>query len=517
MTGTHMMLHEIIEEHHERIGHIRKYYPYFKLAETSFTQFKDGKYSRLDMGYILLAVLRFFIEENNFKEKEVLYSEYETFVTALLRRDFECYLEEEENKELVSYIFDKITNEGKPFRYDYFDPADRKQKTIRMRLIKSSIQDGAVRYSITSEAVEFYLDTKEIKEESTISVEQLLLEKLINSQNFRQGAEVVRRINNEVSRLQSRKNEVLRILGQDVFEGVRAYEEFLDTGMRWFEEEQHLFRKNSELIHKALERAAQDEASGEYTSQYYRAMDDIYALELELKKAVQKHSELLTACTQLQKQADERILKARVQSLRSSFDFRQAVSRMMERDRADLLGELIRPLANLKIRKSFYLPNLDHLLTYRPDQQETGEKIGEQVEETYIYEDEAIEQRIYDNFEILLSELFHWLRQKKEFTLKEWNGYLEEKYTERIFRNGDYYTFLIHICLKEEYRVQEVRKNPDTFFEEIMNAFLDKSGNRLYEDLAFAVRKDSGVSLQILGLFEVTNLIFERRDMDGQP
>ena len=50
-----------------------------------------------------------------------------------------------------------------------------------------------------------------------------------------------------------------------------------------------------------------------------------------------------------------------------------------------------------------------------------------------------------------------------------------------------------------------------------MNAFLDKSGNRLYEDLAFAVRKDSGVSLQILGLFEVTNLIFERRDMDGQP
>ena len=170
----------------------------------------------------------------------------------------------------------------------------------------------------------------------------------------------------------------------------------------------------------------------------------------ELKKAVQKHSELLSACTQLQKQADERILKARVQSLRSAFYFRQAVFRMMERDRADLLGELVRPLANLKIRKSFYLPNLDNLLTYRPDQQETGEKIGEQVEEEYIYEDEAIEQRIHDNFEILLTELFRWIQQKTVFTLKEWNGYLEEKYTKRIFRNGDYYTFLVHICLKEE-------------------------------------------------------------------
>ena len=80
-----------------------------------------------------------------------------------------------------------------------------------------------------------------------------------------------------------------------------------------------------------------------------------------------------------------------------------------------------------------------------------------------------------------------------------------------------YYTFLVHICLKEEYQVREVRKNPDTFFEEMMNAFLARGEDNLYEDLAFAVRKDSGTSLQILGLFEVTNLIFERRDNDGQP
>jgi hypothetical protein len=44
--------------------------------DASFDQYKDGKYCALDMGYILMAVLRFFIEENNFKEKDITYNEY---------------------------------------------------------------------------------------------------------------------------------------------------------------------------------------------------------------------------------------------------------------------------------------------------------------------------------------------------------------------------------------------------------------------------------------------------------
>ena len=67
------MLREIIEEHSDRIKNMKKYYPYFRLAETSLSQYKDGQYSHLDMGYITLAVIRFFIEENNFKEKDVTY------------------------------------------------------------------------------------------------------------------------------------------------------------------------------------------------------------------------------------------------------------------------------------------------------------------------------------------------------------------------------------------------------------------------------------------------------------
>ena len=65
------MTGDIISDHRERMLNLKKYYPFFRLIDTSFSNFKDGKYEILDMGYIVMAVLRFFIEENNFKEKDV--------------------------------------------------------------------------------------------------------------------------------------------------------------------------------------------------------------------------------------------------------------------------------------------------------------------------------------------------------------------------------------------------------------------------------------------------------------
>ena len=78
MTEEYIMMQDIIQEHKERIFNLKKYYPYFKLADNAMLQWKEGKYSCLDMGYITLAVLRFFIDENNLKDKEVKYEEYES-------------------------------------------------------------------------------------------------------------------------------------------------------------------------------------------------------------------------------------------------------------------------------------------------------------------------------------------------------------------------------------------------------------------------------------------------------
>ena len=123
---------------------IKKYYPYFRLAEVDFFSFQGGKYGALDMGYILMAVLRFFIEENSFKEKDVTYDEYELFMRDIYKRDFELNLSSGEEKEISAYIFDIIRNDGKPFIYEYFEPVKKRRQTIRMRIIDSRIKNDII-------------------------------------------------------------------------------------------------------------------------------------------------------------------------------------------------------------------------------------------------------------------------------------------------------------------------------------------------------------------------------------
>lgn len=283
------MLNDIITEHKERMLNLKKYYPFFKLMDVSFAQFQEGRYEMLDMGYIVMGILRFFIEENNFKEKDVTYPEYLDFITSLLKRDFGLNLSAQEYKELADYIFDKIKNEGRPFTFPYYDPIEKKKCISRIKVLESAIRDHTVWYSISSDAIEFYLDTKEIKEESRISVQQLLLEKMIQAQNFQGGKDVIVRINEEVARLQRRKNEIMELLGKDVFAGIEAYEDFVHTGMRWFDEEEKLFKKNKDFIEGAL---AKMEAEPVQSESYYRTLKEIYELDSQLQIAMTRHGQL---------------------------------------------------------------------------------------------------------------------------------------------------------------------------------------------------------------------------------
>ena len=503
MAEEYVLARDIIHDHSQRMLNIKKYYPYFRLTENTFAQFQGGKYSSLDMGYILMAVLRFFIEENNFKEKDVTYEDYETFLHGVYRRDFEIPLDEDEEKEVSAYIFDKLTNGGRPFTYEYFDPVDKAKKVIRMKLIDSRIRDEKLMYFITSDAIEFYLDTKEIKDESSISVAQVLLSKMITTKNYKGGIDVIKRINSEVGRLKARKNEVLSILSEDVFAGTKAYEEFLNTGIRWFEDEQKLFAKNMELIENALNRVESDEA-------YFSTVDDIYLLETELKKAIIKHSELLNACTDLQVKADEIINKAKFNRLRPSFDFGYALKKIMDKNEADMLGIFVKPLFKLNIKKNFNVTDIDKLLSVRPEKTEEAEKIKETIDEQeYVYEDEIAELRITHNYHTLIREILDLLINEQEYSLARLNEVLEKKYTKDIFKNGDYYSLLVHMCQKQEYDLDAIMEKPDTFFEEYLKEVVMDAEDDLYEGVVFGIKMNDENKLLLNEDFEISDIYFK--------
>lgn len=508
MPQENILVNDIITDHRERMLNLKKYYPFFKLSEVSFSWYKEGIYDSLDMGYILMAVLRFFIEENNFKERDVTYSEYADFMSRCIRRDFNLNPPQGDMGVLVDYVFDKLKNDGKPFVFRYFDPVDRKKKISRVRLIESHIEDGTVWYSVSPEAIEFYLDTKEIKDESRISIEQILLEKMIQSKDFKGGTDVVRRINKEVDRLWLKKNQVMALLAADIFSGLEAYEDFFNTGVKWFEEEQKLFIKNSELISAAQKRAESDKSNDDYAS-YLKITGEIYQLDTELKIAMNNHLKLLSACTQLGIMADEMVKKAKLGRLRISFDFRNALQLAMKQDDITLLGPLVRPIMGLNINKTFGIRRIEELLTYRAGREEKAELIEDAVAENIVYDDELEDERIRQNYSSLIKILLSLLKRRESFELRTFNELAGKIFGDALFDNGDYYSFLVHLCQKKEYSFDTDKHTMETFLDEIFIECAQKQEYEQYLGIHFTIEPEGQDEITPADGFTISDIHFQ--------
>ena len=486
MAEKYIMIHDILSEHKDRMLNLKKYYPFFVLCETTFAQYKEGKYGDLDMGYITMASLRFFINENNFHESEITYPQYEKFLSELLRREFRLEIEPEEEKELIGYIFDKIKNDGKAFTFRYFDPELRKKQTARVKLIDSRIVDGTILYHVTTEGIEFYLDTKEIKDESNISVQQLLLEKMIRSENFAGGIEVVKRINNEVNKLMLQKKEVLDLLSYDVFSGAKASEDYMATVAKWFEEESKLFEKNRALIDKAYAKAGN--VTSEEMGTNRGMLGEIHKLDTELKKTIIRHGELIQETIELQSVADEMIHRGKLRKLRPVFQFRDALKKTMDENAPSKLSVLLEPLFMPKLQKSFAVESVDRMLESKLDQQDYSEKIEKRnVDADYIFQDEVEDSRISNNFGKLFEELLEQLWKHGETTLKELMAIYEIKFGKDIYKNGDVYSFLVHLAQKSRYEIKTMQDKQDTFLEGLVMEEMSVDKQEQYGDIAFTI------------------------------
>ncbi len=499
MAKKHIMIDDIITEQRDRMQNLKKYYPFFVLYENTFSQYKEGKYSELDMGYITLASIRFLINENNFQEKDISYDEYEEFLIELIDRDFKKVMPEgdslQDKKELVHYIFDKLKNDGKAFEFGFYDPEYGAKRVSRVKLIESIIKDGRVLYHVTSDGIEFYLDTKEIKDESKINIEQLLLEKMIHSNNFKGGIDVVKRINNEVRQLLLMKEDVIRLLSIDIYEGANALRRFMDKTAVWFTEEQKQFAKNKALVAKAVERLQFENINGGASER--KAFEDISALDTELKKTIQNHSELITETARLSKLSGDIIERAKLKKLRPVFDFNESLNRIMHDDNPGMMQHILTPLFAPKTYKTFSITSIDNILSLKTDDRLKGEKIGdERMDASFVYQDELLDQSIGRNFAMLFTELLLRLERWKEISVKELNAILEIKFGKDIYLNRDYYSFLVNLAGKESYSMKKLLAKQDTMLEEYIFLYMDEAAKEKYGEYAFDIEyKDELIPL----------------------
>ena len=212
---------------------------------------------------------------------------------------------------------------------------------------------------------------------------------------------------------------------------------------------------------------------------------EIFLLDAELKKAMTNHGRLLADCMELQVKADEIIHKYKYSRLRNAFDFRGFLEKAKAADDASVLSQLVLPLVKPHTDKYFRLGQVEDLLTAQAKQDEVAEAAAKGEEIEYRFEDEIEEERIEGNYQAILKTLLDTLLGKQEFELQEFNRVLETKYFDSVFRNSDYYSFLVHLCQKKEYDLSELRKKQDTFLEKTMAALVSEEKGRRYRGLRF--------------------------------
>ena len=157
------------------------------------------------------------------------------------------------------------------------------------------------------------------------------------------------------------------------------------------------------------------------------------------------------------------------------------------------------------------------MLLAKPKNEEEAEKISETTEEVmYVYEDEIEEERIENNYHVFIRGLLDFLLQVEEASLSDFNEILKEKYSESIFANGDYYSFLVHMSQKKYYDIDMVVEKPDTFFEEYLKDVVIKDEDDKYSGIILTLEFNEENILKLKEDFEISDIYFRLKLIGDQ-
>ena len=321
--------------------------------------------------------------------------------------------------------------------------------------------------------------------------------------------------------LEKKREEVMSLLISDVHAGTAAMDEYMDTVSVWFVEERKSFARNRELVDKAVARLTYGDDS--------KTLRDITRLQTLLKQTIESHSALIAATAELSRFSDEMVRRSRTRSLKNSFDFEAALSRIIATDRVEKLGDMIMPFLQPKKEKSLAISTIDNIIL-----QKTGESLkGEKREELkadlgFKYDDELLNESVGRNYSKLFKELIGRLKRWETLTLEELNAILEVKFGKEIYKNRDYYSFLVHLAGKSLYSVSDIRDNAETFLEEMIREHFSEDELDEYADISFEIKyedddiklgfeEDEVAELTVMSFVRVPQAKAERRsNTDGK-
>ena len=100
------------------------------------------------------------------------------------------------------------------------------------------------------------------------------------------------------------------------------------------------------------------------------------------------------------------------------------------------------------------------------------------------------------------------MKSKREIELTEFENAVSDTTGKDVLKNGDWYSYLVHLCQKKHYSVNDIISRTDTFLEEIIKEYLEENEERYiaYKNLVFNIQT-TGQEIVSEGISERMNLI----------
>ena len=447
-----MSFNERFQATNERLRRLKNSFPFFKLYVYS----SQGERVAYDAAYLAIDILTLLIEEGTLKSRSVSMEEIEAHTANVLEK---IYPSQEYNcREITRHVLElmETDRDGNTYLFEHIDPVRNKIASYYVSLIRYNVTTKG--YEITEDGIDFMISTKELPEESRISVGLILFKKQIESHSFVTALNTVQELNLNVIRKKESKQELLKKMlygGADIVEDFAKYAKGVFSQLK---EEEELF----EQVRKSLQEIIKDpegievinKSNVKITEEDFVVLSKITS---ELEYGYQLHSSLLKDFTSISGEYDD-ICSNRLNSL---FDLRWRFREMLESNikmnrQNDVHVVELQPLflpripGNFSIFKIFEPQIVSRKKNAIDETREKGEWAA-----TRLLDDE-VKERQMNNFRVYSYSLLDFVNGKSgEGNLKDFLNHIESKLGGDALYNIDLLPFLLAL------NIDPVDKKPD--------------------------------------------------------
>lgn len=450
------------------------------------------KYKHLPISSIVLAILEYLTIEGNLKNEGLSFIEIREFLSKLLPEGYDINFTEEELSNFTEYILKKITNEGSAFEYEYFNTNSKSTDIIHIKYVISKLDrygKKGVLFYITPEGMELLLNTKEVADEYKISIQAVLLEKMLATNNLEDVLRTVKNINIEIRKQINSKQDIIETLQYGSTHQLLEYIQFKQNSIHMMKEDDKQLKQVGARINtyeeKFLEKIDKKDLSKEKEEHIKK---HIHLINVEMKRCLSNHHNLLSETVNLIKRLPE-IQKHRNARLFSfNLNFEEKINEHVKNNHTDYIKHIIEPLLKPNIKQIFSMAKLDAMFAYKDKAKKIEVEEAKKEEELGLaitYETETYE-RIEDNYTFYMRNLLTFVNENRKGQLEDFINHIRNLHGEMPLENSDFIPFIKDLVSVKELYFKEINnKQNKECIEKIFistiqeNKGLDFSSNKI--------------------------------------